>query len=110
MIDLGNARILTRRRVVAGEYTTVKYRFTVEHPIDDTGFVMVTFRFVGDFGTPQFKDPSGPDYCNVKTDGNCRLEVRWDPKGYIRPWGRTIIIKIMGGFLERGDQINIVFG
>ena len=108
--DLGKVCILGARRVVAGAYTTVRYRYTVGHPIDDTGYIKVVFRFAGDFGIPQFDAPHAPNYCRIETTGDCRLEVRWDPKGNVRPWDRTMVLKVMSGYLDRGDRVMIVFG
>lgn len=109
-MDIGCAEILTSSEVVAGEYSCVKYRYTVGHPIDDTGYVKIAFRFAGDFGIPQFEDSEGANYCHVSTDGDCYLEPRWDVKGHTRPWDRCIFLKVMGGYLDRGDTVDVVFG
>ncbi|MGE5256470.1 MAG: DUF3604 domain-containing protein [Hyphomicrobiales bacterium] len=108
--DLGGARIEPPEPVVAGCYTTLTFTYTAGHPIDDTGFVKLAFRFASDFGTPQFDSPQLPNYCSVATTGDCRIEYRWDPKGHTRPWGRSLFLKVMGGFLDRGQTITVVFG
>lgn len=108
-IDIGSAKI-SLTEAVAGSRVTLAYTYTAGHPIDDTGCVKVAFRFAGDFGVPQFHDPTGPDYCSVTTTGDCRIDVRWDLKGNKRPWGRAIYLKVMSGFLDRGEQIRLVFG
>jgi len=95
---------------VAGTFTTITFTYTAGHPIDDTGFVKIVFRHVGDFGTPQFDDPTAPNYCIVSTTGDCRIEPRWDPKGHTRPWSRALYLKVMRGFLNKGEQIIVVFG
>jgi hypothetical protein len=109
-IDLGTAVIKPSEPVVAGSFTTLKFTYTAGHPIDDTGFVKLAFRFASDFGTPQFDAPQLPNYCSVATTGDCRIECRWDPKGHTRPWGRSLFLKVMGGFLDRGQEITVVFG
>jgi hypothetical protein len=109
-IDLGTAEILSEKTVEAGSFATLRYVYTAGHPIDDTGFIKIAFRYAGDFGSPQFGIPSAPNYCSVSTTGNCRLEARWDPKGHTRPWGRALYLKVMGGYLDRGDRVKIVFG
>lgn len=109
-IDLGRAVIEPSKPVVAGSFATLTFTYTAGHPIDDTGFVKIVFRFASDFGTPQFHAPKLPDYCRVHTTGDCRIECRWDPKGHTRPWGRSIFLKVMGGFLDRGQKIIVVFG
>jgi hypothetical protein len=109
-MNLGSARIVPRGRVTAGSLTTIRYIYRVGHPIDDTGSVKIAFRYAGDFGVPQFTDPGALNYCSIKTTGDCRIEPRWDPKGHTRPWDRTLILKVMGGYLDRGDTITVVFG
>jgi len=109
-IALGNAAIQPTQPVVTGSFTTTTFTYTAEHPIDDTGYVKIVFRSMGDFGTPQFEDPATPNYCSIQTTGDCRIEPRWDPKGNTRPWGRSLFLKVMGGFLNEGEKIVIVFG
>jgi hypothetical protein len=109
-LDLGRAVVRPNQPVQAGSLVTLTYAFTVGHPIDDTGSIKIAFRFAGDFGVPQFTDPTAPDYCRVSTTGSCRIEPRWDPKGHTRPWDRTIYLKVMGGYLDRGDEVTVVFG
>ena len=108
--DLGKAEIAPERPVVAGSYVTETITYTVGHPIDDTGFIKIVFRYSGDYGEPQFDDPKAPNYVKITTTGDCRLETRWDPKGNRRPWGKTLSMKVMGGYLDRGDKVTIVFG
>lgn len=109
-IDLGQATIRSRSAAVAGAFTTRTLTYTAGHPIDDTGFVKIVMRFASDCGTPQFAEPAAPNYTTVTTTGDCRIEPRWDPKGHTRPWGRALFLKVMGGFLDRGRKIVVVFG
>lgn len=109
-LDLGHATVRPNQPVQAGALVTLTYTFTVGHPIDDTGTIKIAFRFAGDFGVPQFTNPAAPDYCRVSTTGGCRIEPRWDPKGHTRPWDRSIYLKVMGGYLDRGDTVTVVFG
>ncbi len=109
-IDLGKAVIEPAQEVVAGSLLTLTLTYTAGHPIDDTGCVKIAFRFASDSGVPQFDHPERVNYCSVSTTGNCRIEPRFDPKGHTRPWDRSIFLKVMGGFLDRGQQIRLVFG
>jgi len=109
-IDLGTAVIKPSDFLAAGSLATLTFIYTSGHPIDDTGFLKIVFRFASDFGIPQFDHPERLNYCSVRSTGNCRIEPRWDPKGHTRPWGRSIFLKVMGGFLDRGQQIILVFG
>jgi len=74
-IALGKA-IIKPSKADAGSFITVNYIYRVDHPIDDTGFVKIVFRYAGDFGTPQFDFPQEPNYCSVSTNGDCRIESR----------------------------------
>ena len=109
-MNIGKAEIDTKARLVAGSFQTVRYTFTAGHAIDDTGCVKVVFRYVGDFGTPQFESQKAPNYCTVSTTGDCRIEPHWDPKGHTRPWGKALYLRVMGGFLDKGESITVTFG
>jgi hypothetical protein len=109
-INLGKATIQLRVPLVAGSFETLTYTYTAGHPIDDSGYLKVAFRSVGDFGILQFTNPTDPNYCTIKTNGDCRLIPRWDPRGNTRPWFQALYIKITGGFLNTGEKITVIFG
>ncbi|MFC1905912.1 DUF3604 domain-containing protein [Chloroflexota bacterium] len=108
--DLGRASIDLIEPVEAGSFVTITYTFTCGHSIDDGGSLKLAFRLVGDFGTPQFTHKAEPNYFTISTSGYCSAEPRWDPRGHIRPWSPSLIVKITKGFLNKGDKITIVFG
>jgi len=108
--NFGKSSIDLTEPIEAGSYVTVTYTYICDHPIEDGGSLKLVFRLVGDFGTPQFTDSNKPNYCTVSTTGNCAAEPKWDPKGHIRPWMQSLIVKITNGFLNKGDIITIVFG
>lgn len=107
---LGTAVIRPHRPVVAGSWCLLTFQFCCGHPIDETGCLKIAFRFAGDFGAPQFDQPRNPDYCAIHTTGDCRIEPRWDVKGHTRPWDRALFLKVMGGYLDRGDVVTVRFG
>ncbi len=109
-IDLGTAVVEPAQAVAAGSLVTLALTYTAGHPIDDTGCVKIAFRFASDCGVPQFDQPGHANYCRISTTADCRIEPRWDPKGHTRPWGRSIFLKVMGGFIDQGQQIRLVFG
>lgn len=109
-IETGSASIEPCEPVVAGSFQRIIFTYTAGHPIDDTGYLKLVFRHVGDFGTPQFDNPTAENYCTVTTNGDCHIEPRWDPKGHTRPWGQSLFLKITNGFLERNEKIIITFG
>lgn len=107
---LGEAVIRPNRAVVAGSWCSLAFQYRAGHSIDETGCIKIAFRFAGDFGIPQFDQPRQPNYCTVATSGHCRIEPRWDPKGHTRPWDRALFLKIMGGYLDRGETLTVRFG
>jgi hypothetical protein len=109
-IALGKAHIQPDQAVVAGSFTSITFTFTAGHPVDDSGYLKIAFRQVGDFGAPQFDHPAAPNYCTVKTTANCHIEPRWDPKGHTRPWSRALFLQVQRGFLNTGHNILVVFG
>jgi hypothetical protein len=109
-LDLGAATIEPDGPVVAGSTVTLTYTYTAGHPVDDGGYLKVVFRIVGDFGTPQFDDPAAPNYCAIRTTGDCRIAPRWDGKGHTRPWSKALYLQVTRGFLDRGEQIIVVLG
>ena len=109
--QLGHAEISPRGDFEAGSYASFTLTYTAGvFGIDDSGSLRVCFRFASDQGSPQFDDPSGANYCTVEASNGAVLQVRWDPKANVRPWDRTLWIKVVKGYLREGDQIVIRFG
>ena len=108
--DLGQAVINPDGPVIAGDFVTLTFTYTAGHPIDDSGYLKIAFRSVSDFGSPQFSDPSAPNFCKVETDGDCRIQPRWDPQGHTRPWSKAIYLQVRGGYLDEGEHITVTFG
>ncbi len=109
-IETGTASIMPGVPVVAGSFQSIQLTYTAGHPIDDTGYLKIVFRHVGDFGTPQFDNPTAANYCTVRATGDCCIEPRWDPKGHTRPWGQALFLKVTKGFLNQDEKIIINFG
>lgn len=108
---LGHAQIEPSGAFEAGSYASFALTYTAgTFGVDDSGSLRVCFRFASDQGNPQFDDPSGANYCTVEASNGAVLQVRWDPKGNVRPWDRTLWIKVVKGFLQAGDTITIRFG
>ncbi len=108
---LGHAEITPAGAFEAGSYASFTLVYTAgTFGIDDSGSLRVCFRFASDQGNPQFDDPAGANYCTVEASNGAVLQVRWDPKGNVRPWDRTLWIKVVKGFLQVGDTITIRFG
>ena len=109
--ELGHAELVPAGEFEAGSYQTFTLTYTCGYfGIDDSGSLRVVFRFAADQTRPQFDDPKGPNYTTVVASNNAVLEYRYDPKGNIRPWDRTLYVKVVRGFMKKGDTITITFG
>ncbi|MBT3345477.1 MAG: DUF3604 domain-containing protein [Gemmatimonadetes bacterium] len=97
--------------VVAGSTGSFQLTYHVgEYGIDDGGTIKISVRFASDWGKPQFDDPKGLNYTTVRTDGPGRLQARFDPKGFIRPWQKCLVIDNAEWALSKGDTITVVYG
>ncbi len=108
--DLGQATITPPEPVPAGALCTIALVYTVGHPIDDSGSIKIVFRYAGDFGSPQFDRPDGLDFCSVTTTGRCSIVPSWVEPGHVRPWGKSLFLRVTGGYLDRGDRVRVLFG
>ena len=108
--DLGHSSIVPDTPVTAGEVCSLTFLYTASHPIDDSGHVKIVFRYAGDFGTPQFDRPGDLNFCSVQTTGDCRIVPSWHDPGHVRPWGKALFLRVTGGYLDRGDQVRVIFG
>ena len=107
----GTAAIEPSGAIEAGSWASFTLVYTAGfYGIDDSGSIKIVSRFASDQTNPQFDDPKAPGYTTVTASNNAKLEVRYDPKGNVRPWDRTLYIKIVNGFMKEGDTITIVFG
>lgn len=109
--QLGRAEISPTGRFEAGSYASFTLTYTAGiFGVDDSGSLRICFRFASDQSTPQFDDPKGANYCTVEASNGAVLQVRWDPKANVRPWDRTLWIKVVRGYLKEGETITIRFG
>jgi len=107
----GSATIEPSGAIEAGSWATFTLTYTAGfYGIDDSGSIKIVSRFASDQTTPQFNDPKAPGYTTVSASNNAKLELRYDPKGNVRPWDRTLYIKVLNGFMREGDTITVVFG
>ena len=95
----------------AGSWASFTLTYTAGHfGIDDTGSLRLVHRFASDQGAIQFTDPQAPNYVSVEASNGAVLELRTDNKGNLRPWDKTLYIKIVNGYLTEGDRIVIRLG
>lgn len=108
---MGTAVVEPEGSFEAGSFQSFTLTYTAGYfGIDDTGSIKVVHRFASDMGRPQFEDPIAPNYVSVEASNGAVLQVEYDMKRNIRPWDKTIYIKVVRGFLREGDQIVIKFG
>ena len=108
---MGTAAVEPAGEFEAGSWQSFTLTYTAGYfGIDDTGSIKVVHRFASDMGRPQFDVPDGPNYVSVEASNGAVLHVEYDMKRNIRPWDKTLYIKVVRGFLREGDRIIIRFG
>lgn len=109
--DLGHAELTPTGEFEAGSFQSFVLSYTAgRYGIDDSGSLRVCFRFASDQSRPQFEDPRAVGYTTITASNGAVLQYHYDPKGNVRPWDRTLYIKVARGFLRAGDTIRIRFG
>ncbi len=108
---MGTAKIEPTGRFEAGSFASFTLTYTAgQFGIDDTGSIKVVFRFASDMGQLQTDRPAAPNYITAEASNGAGLDVRFEKKMNIRPWGKTLLIDVSKGYLREGDQIIIRFG
>ena len=108
---LGSVKLIPDGEFEAGSYQTFEWVYTAgTFGIDDSGSIKICFRFASDQGKPQFTHPKEPNYTTIVASNNALLKYDYDPKGNIRPWDKTINIRVVQGYLTEGDTIKVIFG
>ena len=108
---VGHAVISPTTPCEAGAFASLTLTYTAGYfGIDDTGGIKIVHRFASDMGKPQFTDPKGWNYVTAEASNGAVLELRYDQKGNIRPWDKTIAIRVQRGFLREGDTITVRIG
>jgi hypothetical protein len=109
--ELGTVTISPDGEVEAGSPASWELTFRAgRYGIDDTGSLKVVYRFVTDMGRPQFDRPADWNYTTAEAGTGALLELRYDPKGNLRPWDKTIVIRLLQGTLREGDTIVVRLG
>jgi len=109
--QLGLAVLTPGDSVVAGSFASLALCYTAgPFGVDDTGNLRIVHRYATDMGKPQFDDPTAPNYTTVEASNGAVLDYGFDVKRNIRPWGKTLHIKLVRGFLQPGDRIVVRYG
>jgi hypothetical protein len=108
---MGSAEVEPQGGFEAGSFGGFTLTYTAgTFGIDDTGSLKIVHRFASDMGRPQFDNPAAPNYVTAEASNQAVLDLRYDTKQNIRPWDKTLYIKVVRGFLREGDQIVVRFG
>ncbi|NYT36495.1 DUF3604 domain-containing protein [Allopusillimonas soli] len=108
---MGSASISPTGAFEAGSFHSFTLVYTAGFfGIDDTGSLKIVHRFASDMGKPQFDDPKGWNYTTIEASNGAVLDVQYDGKRNIRPWDKTLFIRVVQGFLREGDTITVRFG
>ena len=108
---MGSAVVEPNGSFEAGSHQEFTLTYTAGYfGIDDTGSLKIVHRFASDMGRPQFDDPRAANYVTAEASNGAVLHIEYDMKRNIRPWDKTLYIKVVRGFLREGDQIVVRFG
>jgi hypothetical protein len=108
---MGSATIEPAGAFEAGSFQSFTLTYTAGFfGIDDSGGIRIAHRLASDMGSPQFDDPAAPGYVTAEASNGAVLELRYDAKRNIRPWDRTLDIRVKRGFLRAGERIIVHFG
>ncbi len=47
-------------------------------------------------------DEAAENYTTAVASNGARLTVRWDVKDNVRPWGKSLHVKVLQGYLRQG--------
>lgn len=107
---IGRGAVSPSDPVVAGSVGRWVVRYTAgRYGLDDGGALKLSWRFASDWAEPQTADPAAPSYLSATTDSGALLGVRYEPRGNVRPWMKTVLVRVTDGFLAPGQTISIVF-
>ncbi|HEX5167290.1 MAG TPA: DUF3604 domain-containing protein [Thermomicrobiales bacterium] len=107
---LGSGTISPDEPVEAGASGTWTIVYTAGVAgIDDGGRIRIAWRSVSDWPAPQFSAPEQANYATVSTDAPVTLTPVYGSDG-VRPWNRTLTIRVSDGALAAGETVTVVLG
>lgn len=107
----GTVDIAPRDPIVGGSHVSLAIMYTAgRFGVDDTGAIRVAMRYATDMAVPQFDRPRDANYVSVETSNGAILDVRYEPRGNRRPYDRSILIRVLNGFLRCSDTITLRLG
>ncbi len=111
--EIGTARLVSGQGqgFEAGSFQRFELVFTAgRFGMDDTGSIRIVHRFASDMGVPQFTDPDAPNYVSAEASNGARLELSYNPRLNMRPWGKCLTVAVGRGYLSPGDTITVRYG
>lgn len=107
---MGTISITPDAPVVAGEFSTWIITFNAgEYGIDDGGTLVIAWKSVSDWDTPQFDQAQEPGFTTVKTNGNCQVKGRYAK--FVRSFGNNAVVKysdiLKQGFAKDMGGLNL---
>jgi len=108
--------------LIAGEFEEIVLTYEIGAAgLADGAWIKLAFKFYSDWALFQTSDPTGADYisaeyhpaplCEGQSAATLQaLKIRFDQKGHERPFQKAVIIDVIDGYLNPGDQIVIRLG
>ncbi len=108
----GYATLSPQAKVVAGSWGTWTVTYHVgKLGVDDAGQILLLTRAVSDWGPFQADNSKGDGYASVTTTGHAKISMHFDSRhAFGRPWWRGLVLTLSDGYLQAGDEVNIVLG
>lgn len=110
----GRAWITPDEDVVAGHTGTWTITYEVgAYGYDERARLKIATRFASDWGTPQFTDAKARNYTTARVESkspNASVSLAWEPRGWVRPWLKCLVVAVAGGSLYPGDKIHVTLG
>lgn len=112
----------SHRTITAGSWQEIVLTYTVgASGLADGAWLKLAFKFYSDWALFQTSEPAAADYISAEYQAGPlvpgqsaatvqHLKVRFDQKGHERPFQKAILIDIVDGYLNPGDQIIIRLG
>jgi len=112
----------SHQRVTAGAWEEIIITYTVgASGLADGAWLKLAFKFYSDWALFQTTSPGEANFVSAEYQAGPlvagqspatveHLKVRFDQKGHERPFQKAIIIDIVDGYLNPGDQIHIRLG
>jgi hypothetical protein len=109
--EFGSVELRADDQVVAGGRVALELVYTAGlFGIDDSGALRVTLRYASDLANPQFSEPGAANYVSAEASNGAVLELTFDARTGKRPFTRTLLIRVLRGFLRSGETITLRFG